>query len=133
MNVFIVDDSAELRRRLIDRLEELPEVRVVGHAEQSSLAIPAIEALRPEVAIVDLQLAGPGSGLLVVEVVKRLKPAPLVLVLTNYPYPQYRERCFAAGADYFFDKATEFDKVVDVCRELTTGRSTGRGSDVNLS
>lgn len=34
---------------------------------------------------------------------------PVVIVLTNYAYPQYRERFLASGADYFFDKSTELD------------------------
>jgi DNA-binding NarL/FixJ family response regulator len=34
-------------------------------------------------------------------------------MLTNYPYPQYRKKCIEAGADYFFDKSTEFDRIID--------------------
>ncbi len=117
MNVFIVDDSAQLRSRLIERLEELPQVQVVGHAERSASAIAAITSVRPDVAVVDLQLAGGDSGLTVLEVIKCLKPAPLVIVLTNCPYPQYRERCLAAGAEHFYDKTTELDTALDVCLE----------------
>ena len=39
------------------------------------------------------------------EAIKRLAPPPVVAVLTNYPHEQYRARCAALGADYFFDKA----------------------------
>jgi len=43
---------------------------------------------------------------------KREKPAPAVIILTNYPYPQYRQKCLEAGADFFFVKSTEFDQIV---------------------
>jgi hypothetical protein len=40
-------------------------------------------------------------------------------MLTNYPYPQYRKKCKDAGADFFFDKSTEFDKITEVLKKLT--------------
>jgi len=39
-------------------------------------------------------------------------------MLTAFPYPQYREKCLEAGADYFFDKATEFDSVSQTVEQL---------------
>ena len=35
-------------------------------------------------------------------------------MLTNYPYPQYKKKCMDAGADFFFDKSREFEKVIEV-------------------
>jgi len=43
----------------------------------------------------------------------------VVIVFTNYPYPQYRRKCIDAGADFFFDKSTEFDKVTEVLKQLS--------------
>ena len=39
-------------------------------------------------------------------------------MLTNYPYPQYRKKCMNGGADYFFDKSTEFNKITEVLKPL---------------
>ena len=39
-------------------------------------------------------------------------------LLAGYPYPQYKNKCFELGADYFFDKATEFEKVKEVICNL---------------
>jgi DNA-binding NarL/FixJ family response regulator len=58
------------------------------------------------------------------EVLKRIKkenPSPIVIMLTNYPYPQYREKCQALGADHFFDKVTEIEKVYDTFKQLLGG------------
>jgi DNA-binding NarL/FixJ family response regulator len=44
--------------------------------------------------------------------------SPKIIMLTNYPYIQYRRRCLEAGADFFFDKSTEFDKIPRVFEEL---------------
>ena len=44
-------------------------------------------------------------------------------MLTNYPYPQYRKKCEELGADYFFDKATEIEKIYDTFRQLLKDKS----------
>ncbi|NIQ79954.1 MAG: response regulator, partial [Anaerolineae bacterium] len=43
---------------------------------------------------------------------------PLVIVLAAFPYPQYRKKCMEAGAEYFLDKATEFDQIATVLEGL---------------
>jgi hypothetical protein len=37
-------------------------------------------------------------------------------MLTNFALDQYRQKCRQLGAEYFFDKTTEFEKVLDVLR-----------------
>lgn len=116
MKVFIVDDSAILRQRLVDILSELEEVEIVGQAEAPLEAINSIRKLNPDVVILDLRLSG-GSGIDVLKNIKKDKPSPTVIVFTNYPYPQYRKMCMAAGADFFLDKSTEFDKLIEVFKQ----------------
>jgi DNA-binding response OmpR family regulator len=54
----------------------------------------------------------------VLQALKQGKQAPMVIMLTNYPYPQYRKKCLGLGADYFFDKSTEFEKVTELFKQL---------------
>jgi len=42
---------------------------------------------------------------------------------TNSPYPQYREKCQALGADYFFGKVTEIGNIYDTFKQLLTVKS----------
>jgi len=125
VRVFIVEDSFIIRSRLTAALEEVPGVRVVGEADGADAALFTTKRLRPDLVIVDLRLAE-GSGLTVVEDLKRLCPAPVVAVLTNYPYPQYRAICAELGADFFFDKAMGLDPLQDVCRSLIAGGTEGQ-------
>jgi len=108
MDVFVVEDSSVMRQRLVAMLEEVPDTRVVGVADGADEAIAEIRSLRPRMVVLDLRLAQ-GSGLSVLEAVKRFAQAPVVAVLTNYPHEQYRARCAELGADYFFDKAAGLD------------------------
>ena len=47
-----------------------------------------------------------------------------VIVFTNYAFPQYRDRSLSFGADYFFDKSREFDRVRDVLTDLASGETS---------
>ena len=118
MNVFLVDDSQAIRHRLKRMLAAVPEVNVIGEAGDSQEAIDAILNQRPDVVLLDIHLAN-GSGIDVLRSLKKNRPAPAVIVLTNYPYPQYRQKCLQAGADFFFVKSTEFDQVIPALQELT--------------
>lgn len=119
MNVFIVDDSAIVREKLAAMLSELAGVQCIGQAGNARDAIRSIAELKPDAVILDIRLGGSGNGLDVLEQVKKHSPSPSIIILTNYPYPQYRERCLALGADYFFDKVTEIEQVCEVFDRLT--------------
>jgi DNA-binding NarL/FixJ family response regulator len=123
MKVFIVDDSRVVVERLADLLEEVPGVRLVGKAGDVSGAIGSIVKANPDAVILDLQMPG-GSGLEVLRAIRRSHPSVWVLICTNYPYPQYREQCIAAGANYFLDKSAEFEKIPEILRDLTKRHAT---------
>jgi len=108
--------------RLADLLTEIREVELVGRASNAAAAIRSILQANPDAIILDLQMPG-GSGLDVLRAIRQSHPSPWVLVCTNYPYPQYREECMAAGANYFLDKSAEFEKVPDILRDLIKNAS----------
>lgn len=113
VSVFIADDSLVVREHLVTMLDELAGIVIVGQAETVAEAIAAIGKLQPDVVILDIHLPD-GSGIDVLQTIKQDEPAPVVIVLTNYPYPAYRQKCLQAGADFFLDKSTEFDQIPEL-------------------
>ena len=122
MKLFIVDDSEIVRDRLTTMFSDIKDVEDVGYAEETFEAIKLIREISPDIVILDIRIPG-GSGIDVLENIKGEKNSPIVIVLTNYPYPQYRERCIKLGAEYFFDKSTEFNDVYEVIRQLVKDKS----------
>jgi DNA-binding NarL/FixJ family response regulator len=120
LKVFITDDSATVRERLVGMLAELTGITVVGQAQDATEALVAIRRTQPDVVILDVRLPG-GSGVNVLRLLKKTEPAPKVIMLTSYSYPQYRCVCEAAGADFFFDKFTEFHKIPNALGGLRPG------------
>lgn len=131
MKVFLVDDSIVIRQRLKRMLADVAEVQVIGESGDSQEAITAILKQKPNAVLLDIHLLGGGSGIDVLQTLKKIIPAPAVIILTNYPYPQYRQKCLEAGADYFFVKSTEFDQVVPALRKLIQQARVPGGSPAN--
>jgi CheY-like chemotaxis protein len=121
--VFIVEDSALIRERIIDDLVAMGGYEVTGFAESEGEALVSIEESRPDIVVTDLRLKE-GSG---VEVVRRVSadprpPAPRIFVLTNYAFPEYRRQCLANGAEEFFDKTSEYGDFLSLMRQIRRPR-----------
>lgn len=117
MRVLIADDSEIIVKRLIAVLTEVGGVEIVDQAGTVAAAAQAVRNLKPDVVILDIAMPG-GSGIDVLEGIKRDQLTPIVIVLTNYGYPQCRRRCLKSGARFFLDKSAEFEKVGEVLRAL---------------
>lgn len=132
IRVFIVEDSRALQERLNDALADIEHVKVIGLAESEREAIQYIANQNPDVIIVDIQLRE-GNGINVLNYIKRQRYLSKVIVLTNYAFPQYYKKCKEMGADYFFDKSTEFMKVPEVLQSLERECRTSSGVGRRLS
>jgi len=117
LKVFVADDSAFIRERLPDMLSELSGVEVVGQAEDGTGALASIRELNPDVVIMDIRMPEM-NGMDVLRELQKDKLRPIVMVMTNYPYAQYREKCQALGANYFFDKSKDFNRLFVALQRL---------------
>lgn len=119
--VFIVEDSASIRSRLVELLGEIDGVCVVGEAETPADAVTGIQQTKPHCVVLDYQLNG-GTGVDVLRAVHPGSPEIAFVVLTNHPNSQYRRVCMEAGADRFLDKSTEFGKIKEVVTQCILAR-----------
>jgi DNA-binding NarL/FixJ family response regulator len=119
LRILVVEDSALIRSRLLDTLAQLDRYDVLGYAESAGEAKEAIGRLHPEVVITDIRLKE-GNGIDVVRHVRAhpYEPKPRIYVLTNFAYPEYRRECSLIGADDFFDKATEYERLLETLRHV---------------
>ncbi|HET9577953.1 MAG TPA: response regulator [Usitatibacter sp.] len=119
--VFIVDDSTSIRLRLNEMLRRMSDVAVVGEADSALAAVDGILRTHPDSVLLDLNLMGK-SGMDVLRTVHPQAPDIVFIVLTNHSEPQYRRACARAGARYFLDKSTEFERVREVIAEIASTR-----------
>lgn len=117
MRLFIVDDSDIMRSRILDMLSDIKGIKIIGQADDGVEAMDAIRNLKPDIVILDIKMPR-GDGITVLETLKKGKNPPAIIMFTNYPYFQYRKKCLDSGADYFFYKAVEFGKLIDLLKKL---------------
>ncbi|QAY69762.1 LytR/AlgR family response regulator transcription factor [Xylanimonas protaetiae] len=98
--VLIVDDHAEFRR-VARELLEADRFTVVGESADAADALRAVEALQPDVVLLDVRLPD-GSGLDVAQAMSALPSAPHVVLTST---ADYAWAASASGAVGFVAKA----------------------------
>ena len=73
LKVFVVDDEAPARKKIIRFLERDPEVTLAGQAANGGEAVPAIRESQPDLVFLDVQMPGMDGF----DVIRALEPGPL--------------------------------------------------------
>jgi CheY-like chemotaxis protein len=102
LKVLIVEDSTLFRQLFKETLHDrFPSIEIYEAADGEE-ALQKIESLRPNLIFMDIRLPGE-NGLELTKQVKARYPNIIVIILTGYDVPEYRE--FSSRyADYFFSK-----------------------------
>jgi len=117
LKILIADDSGIIRDRVKAAIHGISAEDQIHEASTIEDTLNRLEAISPEVIILDLRMPD-GSGTDVLKTVKACPDPPVVIVFTSYPYPQYRRKCMDLGADYFFDKSENIEKLTDVIARI---------------
>ncbi len=118
LQTYLVEDSPLIRHDLVETLEELADVQVIGWAsgEKAALGWLADPDHQPGLVIVDLFL-GDGSGLGVLRAMSQRNKPLRAVVLSNYANLEVRQRCLELGAERVFDKSGDIEALLAYCRE----------------
>jgi len=114
-SILIVEDSAHIQASLISLIEYIPGVRSIYTAHSLETAMQCLQRCVPMLIVLDLQLPD-GIGTELIGPFKLMVPTTQIAVLTNHASEFNKRHCLAGGADWFFDKSTEFDDLLDVVR-----------------
>ena len=123
LKIYIADDSVVVRGRLKEALEENGAMQVIGESGNAEQAIAEIRSLDPQAVIIDIRMPG-GGGLPVLQDIKARTPGRIAIILTSFPYQEYRDTYLAAGADYFFDKTKDIPRMIETLLELASKYKT---------
>lgn len=118
--VLIVDDHPIVRQGLTQLIERVDDLEVCGEAHNAASAAEAIDALEPDVAIVDLMLEG-SSGVALIKELKRRRPDTPLLVLSMHDEAVYAERALKAGAHGYIMKEAATSQMLTALRRVLAG------------
>ena len=115
MSVLIVDDSEALRRWLKEALTQIRTDLEFYEAASGEEALRIFSSEMHDIVILDISLPDI-SGIEVLKEIKSSDPGTRVIIFTSYPSAEFRERCLAIGADYFFDKCKDYRDILELFR-----------------
>jgi DNA-binding NarL/FixJ family response regulator len=122
ITVFLLDDHEVVRRGVRDLLEAEPDIEVVGEAGTAASALARIPALRPDVAVLDVQLPD-GDGVSVCRDIRSRMPAVACLMLTSFDDDEALFNAVMAGAAGYVLKQIRGSDLVGAIRTVAAGQS----------
>ena len=120
IRIVIADDHAVVRAGTRLLLEREADMVIVGEAEDGNQAVKLIETLKPDVAIVDINMPGL-SGVEVTRRAKPLSPQTAILILTAYDNDEYVFAVLEAGAAGYLLKDAPGQELVTAVRMVHAG------------
>lgn len=130
IRVVIADDHAVVRLGLRTLLADVPDIEVVAEASDGAEAIAQCEALRPDVVLMDLSMAGTDGASATRELAKRGEVR--VLVLTMHEEEEYLIPLLEAGASGYMVKSAASADLLAAIRAVAAGRVYVRPSAAQL-
>jgi DNA-binding NarL/FixJ family response regulator len=119
--ILIVDDHPLVRAGFAQLIGDCPDLEVCGEAADMADALKQIDACNPDLAIIDLSLAG-GSGLDLIEHIKSRERDILMLVASMHDETLYAERVLAAGARGYINKQEAQESIIQAIRQVLSGK-----------
>ena len=102
----LVEDNADFRQALSDILLSYFPLMGVEEAGDGEEALGKVEYQRPDLIFMDIQLPGE-NGLEVTRQIKHVYADIVIVILTSYGLPEYRQQAFRNGADCFLSKGDD--------------------------
>jgi DNA-binding NarL/FixJ family response regulator len=105
LKTLIVEDSAFYRQLLKEALNSRFPSMELFEAADGEEALRKIESCPPDLVFMDIKLPGE-SGLELTKKIKTQYPNIIIIILTAYDIPEYREAAVQAKANYFLSKGS---------------------------
>lgn len=120
VSVLLVDDQSLLRMGFRMVLEGEEGIEVVGEAGDGATAITMVEALRPQVVLMDVRMPGM-NGIEATAEIRARFPETRVLILTTFDLDEYAFVGLRAGASGFLLKDTRPSDLVSAIHTIASG------------
>ena len=122
IRILLAEDQAMMRGALAVLLGLEPDLEVVAEVADGADVVPRALEVRPDVALLDIELPNV-SGLDAVGDIVRELPQCRVVMVTTFARPGYLQRAMAAGAHGFLVKDGPADGLADSIRRVVAGQT----------
>ncbi len=121
IRVLIADDHPVMRDGIAAAIESGEDMIVIGQAVDGAEAIVRYRELRPDIALIDLQMPGV-DGLQAIAAIGGEFPEARIIVLTSYPGDARVKRALTFGASAYLLKTATREEILAAIRSVMNGR-----------
>ena len=121
IRVFLANTRVILLDSLQVLLEIQQDIRIVGKATDGHDAVRKIQKLRPDVAVLDVELAGL-NGIEASLKIAGLSPSTAIVMLATTASPEFIFRALRAGARGYLSREASGLELVDAVRTIREGK-----------
>lgn len=124
ITIVLVDDHTMMREGTRRLLEEDPELKVIGEAEDGNEALPLCRRLRPRVIVLDIAMKGLNGFGVAQALLKEDKQqaAPGILILTAYDQVAYAQAMLKLGVRGYWLKSARGSQIRQAVHEVAAGK-----------
>lgn len=120
MKLVLIDDQAEYRESLSELLSSIPEIEVIGQADDGAQGVELVLQVRPDVTLMDIRMPNM-DGIVATAAIHDRWPHACILVLTTFDEDTLIEGAMRAGATGFILKGTPINDFVAILRLAVRG------------
>lgn len=122
IRIILIDDQKLIRQGLKALLEIDPDIQVVASASNGQSGIEQVEALKPDIVLVDVRMPGM-DGVTATRIICLRFPNTKVIILSGYDDEEYLADALRSGAKGYLIKDTPVEDLVNVIRAVYKGYS----------
>jgi NarL family two-component system response regulator YdfI len=122
IRILITDDHLIVREGLRMIFDTVPDIELVGEANNGQEALDAVDTLHPDVVLMDLQMPVM-DGITAIKHLRKMHPELAIIILTTYKEDALMHQGLAAGAHGYLFKDTDRETLIDTIQAAVHGKT----------
>jgi DNA-binding NarL/FixJ family response regulator len=120
INILVVDDHSLVREGIIAMLSGVDSFSIIGDAASGEDSIPMVEALNPDVILMDINMPGL-NGIETSKVLLAKNAALKIIILSMDVTQEYISEAIKAGVSGYLAKDSKKDVLIQAIRKVNSG------------
>lgn len=121
IKLFLVDDHQLVRDGIKSLLSSLPQIEIIGEAENEQQLLDALDHEIPDVILMDISLPGK-SGILLSQEILEIYPSVGIIILSMYTNEEFIMNALKAGVKGYLPKNTSREELVKAIESVHKGQ-----------
>ncbi len=115
--IYIIDDDPSVRRVLCKIIEKNHLGKVVGQGEGKINTVKEIQAMKPDLVLVDLLMPSI-DGIELVEIMKSIHPSVRILMISQVSSKEMIEKAYTVGVDFYVQKPVNVIEITNIIKNI---------------